>query len=117
LEAVEACLGQPLEVRAEGEAISAPGQMASHYAPDAVLRLNAGTAQPGEAYLGFGPGGGDVTLSASGDLREAAARLFDCLHEIDRRGWQRVAVAPVPEGGLGRAINDRLRRAAAKPSS
>jgi L-threonylcarbamoyladenylate synthase len=77
------------------------------------VRLNAPVAQPGEVLLGFGPVAGDLTLSASGDLAEAAANLFGCLHRLDAMGAERIAVAPIPERGLGRAINDRLRRAAA----
>jgi L-threonylcarbamoyladenylate synthase len=91
----------------------APGQLASHYAPEASIRLNATEPRAGEFLIGFGPVAGDVTLSEGGDLVEAAARLFALFHEADARGVTRLAVAPVPETGLGRAINDRLRRAAA----
>lgn len=108
-EAIEAALGRPLA--AAGPDIEAPGQAASHYAPRGTLRLDAVTARPGEAHLGFGAVAGDVTLSASGDLVEAAANLFGALHALDDA--PRIAVAPIPEAGLGRAINDRLRRAAA----
>jgi L-threonylcarbamoyladenylate synthase len=87
--------------------------MASHYAPRGRLRLNARAPAPGEAMLGFGEVGGELTLSASGDLQEAAANLFGHLHRLDALGAERIAVAPIPERGLGRAINDRLRRAAA----
>jgi L-threonylcarbamoyladenylate synthase len=97
----------------DSNSIQAPGQLASHYAPGKPLRLNAATAEPGEYLIGFAGIDGDVSLSASGDLVEAAARLFDLLHEADRSERQRIAVAPVPEKGLGSAINDRLRRAAA----
>ncbi|THH34387.1 threonylcarbamoyl-AMP synthase [Aliishimia ponticola] len=110
VEEVEAVLGQSLGT-AEG-AISAPGQLASHYAPGASVRLDATTARPGEVLLGFGPVAGDVSLSPTGDLAEAAANLFGHLHRLDAMG-KPIAVAPVPEIGLGRAINDRLRRAAA----
>ena len=106
----------PIEVAAEiasGEKIEAPGQLASHYAPSKPLRLNATAAQPGEYLIGFGNVQGDVTLSASGDLVEAAARLFDLLHAADASAQPRIAVAPIPDQGLGAAINDRLRRAAA----
>ncbi|MGI3169217.1 L-threonylcarbamoyladenylate synthase [Pseudooceanicola sp. C21-150M6] len=106
-------LGYPLDTRAEGEAINAPGQMTSHYAPQGVMRLNATVAEPGEVMLGFGATGGDLTLSASGDLIEAASNLFRMMHALDEMGAERIAVAPVPDEGLGRAINDRLRRAAA----
>ncbi len=90
----------------------APGQLASHYAPSKPLRLNATSARPGEWLIGFGATTGDDTLSASGDLTEAAARLFDALHRADASDRAAIAVAPVPTGGLGDAINDRLRRAA-----
>ncbi len=91
---------------------NAPGQLSSHYAPKASLRLNAAAALPGETHIGFGPDGGALNLSPTGDLTEAAANLFDMLHRADATG-QPIAVAPVPDHGLGRAINDRLRRAAA----
>ncbi|HEX5183420.1 MAG TPA: L-threonylcarbamoyladenylate synthase [Allosphingosinicella sp.] len=101
---------------AEAEAksgIEAPGQMPSHYAPAKTVRLNAETAQPDEWLIGFGASKGDDNLSPSGDLREAAARLFHALHRAEAQARPRIAVAPVPEEGIGRAINDRLRRAAA----
>ena len=91
----------------------APGQLASHYAPLASVRLNATKAEPGEFLLGFGDVKGDLTLSAEGSLTEAAANLYAMLHEIDARGVTRLAVTPIPDESLGRAINDRLRRAAA----
>jgi L-threonylcarbamoyladenylate synthase len=105
----------PVQVGARGAArgIEAPGQMASHYAPGKPVRLNALEAASGEFMIGFGAVAGDVTLSASGDLSEAAARLYACLHEAARAPHPRIAVAPVPGEGMGRAINDRLRRAAA----
>jgi L-threonylcarbamoyladenylate synthase len=93
--------------------VEAPGQLASHYAPAKPVRLGAASAQPGEWLIGFGPVAGDATLSASGDLVEAAARLFDLLHQADAGPAPRIAVAPIPEHGLGAAIRDRLRRAAA----
>lgn len=93
--------------------IVAPGQLASHYAPAKPLRLNAERALPGEWLIGFGPVAGDSTLSAEGDLTEAAARLFDCLHEADASPARAIAVAPIPDHGLGLAIADRLQRAAA----
>ena len=111
VEDIEACLGHPL-LTAEAAQITAPGQMLSHYAPRARLRLDAAGPDAGEVMLGFGPMPCDVNLSPSGDLREAAARLFDCLHQLDAMG-QPIAVAPVPRHGLGLAINDRLARAAA----
>ncbi|HEX7774896.1 MAG TPA: Sua5 family C-terminal domain-containing protein, partial [Parvibaculum sp.] len=100
---------------ASGEAgRSSPGQLSSHYAPRAALRLNAAEARPGEALLGFGPDarGAAMNLSPSGDLTEAAANLFAMLRALDRTS-RAIAVSPVPETGLGEAINDRLRRAAA----
>lgn len=97
-----------------GEGIEAPGQLASHYAPSKPLRLNALNAADDEYLIGFGDVKGDESLSPSGDLVEAAARLFDLLHRADAAGQQRIAVAPVPEAGLGAAINDRLNRAAAR---
>jgi len=96
-----------------GEGIIAPGMLASHYAPAQPVRLNAVTAAPHEFHIGFGPVAGDASLSASGDLTEAAARLFDLLHAAEGSGRPGIAVAPVPQHGLGLAINDRLARAAA----
>ncbi|MBU7579407.1 MAG: threonylcarbamoyl-AMP synthase [Porphyrobacter sp.] len=93
--------------------IEAPGQLASHYAPGKPVRLNALEAGPDEFMIGFGAVPGDVTLSAGGNLTEAASRLYAALHEAARAHHPRIAVAPVPEEGVGRAINDRLRRAAA----
>lgn len=107
----------PLEIEGAvfttGEKLESPGQMASHYAPSKPLRLNATDGHQGEYLIGFGPVSGDSSLSPSGDLVEAAARLFDLLYEADAAQKPRIAVAPIPEGGLGLAINDRLRRAAA----
>ena len=94
-------------------AIEAPGQLASHYAPGKPVRLDAQAAEADEFLIGFGPVAGDVTLSATGDLAEAAARLYACLHEGAKAVQPRIAVAPVPNAGIGLAINDRLRRAAA----
>ena len=113
VEALEAALGQPIARRAEGAALSAPGQMRSHYAPGAKVRLDAEAARPGEVMLGFGPVEADLNLSRAGDLTEAAANLFHHLHALDAMGAEGIAVSPIPETGLGRAINDRLRRAAA----
>lgn len=107
IEAVTGTLGT-----ADG-GIRSPGQLESHYAPRAALRLNACQAEPGEALLGFGPSSeAALNLSAIGDLREAAANLFAMLRVLDKDA-RRIAVMPVPETGLGEAINDRLRRAAA----
>ena len=103
-----------LSVAASGsDTIEAPGQLAQHYAPSKPVRLNAIEARDGEWLIGFGTVAGDVSLSPSGDPIEAAARLFDLLHQADVAPAPRIAVAPVPEEGLGAAINDRLRRAAA----
>lgn len=93
--------------------IEAPGQLASHYAPGKPVRLNATEAQEGEFLIGFGDVDGHVTLSASGDLAEAAARLYASLHQGAAAEQMRIAVAPIPDHGIGVAINDRLRRAAA----
>ena len=94
-------------------AVEAPGMLASHYAPGKPLRLDATVVEPDEWFVGFGPIEGNDTLSASGDLEEAAARLFGALHRADESERPRIAVAPVPAQGIGAAINDRLRRAAA----
>lgn len=115
-EALEAALGTELATLggqiAEAD-LTAPGQLASHYAPGATVRLNATKSAPGEVMLGFAEVAGDLTLSASGDLREAAANLFHHLHALDKMGATGIAVAPIPNHGLGLAINDRLNRAAA----
>ena len=92
--------------------IRAPGQVPSHYAPAKPLRIDAPSPHPDEWMIGFADIPGDDTLSATGDLSEAAARLFDLLHRADAGGRPRIAVAPIPTGGLGAAINDRLQRAA-----
>ena len=115
-EAITTCLGACPTHTTEA-AISAPGQLASHYAPRATLRLNANDPKPGEIWIGFGPQchKAKLTLSPKGDLEEAASRLFAVLHEADATG-QPIAVAPVPDHGVGAAINDRLRRAAAPRS-
>ena len=107
----------PIEIAGAGEPesgrIEAPGQLESHYAPSKPLRLDATSAEDGEYMIGFGPVDGQSNLSPSSDLVEAAARLFDLLHEADRAEEPRIAVATVPSEGLGAAINDRLKRAAA----
>ncbi len=102
----------PNAIKEQGERIEAPGQLASHYAPSKPLRLNATDAHDDEYLIGFADVTGDANLSAAGGLVEAAARLFDLLHQADASSKPRIAVAPVPERGLGAAINDRLRRAA-----
>jgi L-threonylcarbamoyladenylate synthase len=99
--------------QSQSGAIEAPGQMQSHYAPARPLRLDVRGAREGEWLIGFGPITGNSTLSSSGDLVEAAASLFDRLHEADAQPCIGIAVAPIPRMGLGIAINDRLARAAA----
>ncbi len=114
VEALEAVLGWSLPLGGSAERPNAPGQLASHYAPVSAVRLAAVDVRAGEVRLGFGAGVCDLNLSASGDLVEAAANLFHLLRQADALAAGRgIAVAPVPEIGLGRAINDRLRRAAA----
>lgn len=111
-EAIEALIG-PLARTYAGDPVSAPGMLARHYAPRAKLRLNATTPNEGERYLGFGAApAAAATLSATRDLTEAAANLFAMLRALDAEGPDVIAVAPIPEKGLGEAINDRLRRAA-----
>ncbi|MFO6464374.1 L-threonylcarbamoyladenylate synthase [Jannaschia sp. KMU-145] len=116
-EAIEAALGHPLPRDVTPGRVQAPGQLASHYAPSAPVRLDVTEAAPDAVHLGFGPVAGDLNLSPESDLGAAAANLFDHLHRIDAlaraRGLERIDVAPIPEQGLGRAILDRLRRAAA----
>jgi L-threonylcarbamoyladenylate synthase len=109
---IEALIGPLAD---SGERVAAPGMLESPYAPRARLRLNAAAPEPGDAYLSFGaeaPAGG-LTLSASGDVVEAAAKLYASLRALDAGGAEMIAVAPIPNAGLGEAINDRLRRAAA----
>jgi L-threonylcarbamoyladenylate synthase len=107
-------LGHPLAERHATDVISAPGQLRSHYAPNAWVRLNAIDFEPGEARLGFGDVECDLNLSAGEDLTEAAANLFEHLHRLDETGARTIAVSPIPHQGLGIAINDRLSRAAAE---
>jgi L-threonylcarbamoyladenylate synthase len=110
---IEAVVGPLAE--AEGEAGRSPGRTVLHYAPDAPVRLEADGPRPGEAFLAFGPTPAVdrvFNLSPRGDLREAAANLFSMLRAADRTRPLAIAVAPIPETGLGEAINDRLRRAA-----
>ncbi|HAG24823.1 MAG TPA: translation factor Sua5, partial [Alphaproteobacteria bacterium] len=96
---------------------ASPGQLASHYAPSAPVRLNVTAPEPGMELIGFGETGGagelGLNLSPKGDLQEAAANLFDMMHAADATGATVIGVAPVPGTGLGEAVNDRLRRAAA----
>ncbi len=119
---IEKVAGAPLMDPPQTDKPQAPGMLVSHYAPAAGMRLNAAAQRDGEAFLGFGdvagePGALSMNLSASGDLREAAANLFRYLRALDEqcgeRGLTTIAVAPMPNDGLGEAINDRLARAAA----
>jgi len=111
---IAAVLGRDsVRPKSDGAAVEAPGQLASHYAPGKPLRLNAGTASADEFHIGFGPVAGDFSLSPSGDCAEAATRLYAALHLAARLPRPRIAVAAIPEEGIGVAINDRLRRAAA----
>ncbi len=118
---IEAVLGETLLRTTAGDAVEAPGMLASHYAPATPLRPGASDVKPGEALLAFGsdlPESADKAvairnLSSAGDLTEAAANLFGALHELDVSGATAIAVMPVPAHGLGEAINDRLARAAA----
>ena len=111
-EEAEALIGRPIAVAQEGGPVTAPGMLASHYAPNARLRIHVEHPAPGEAYLSFGDRPGTLNLSPGGDLREAARNLFSMLHQLDAEA-DRIAVAPIPNRGLGEAINDRLKRAAA----
>ncbi|MEE2761539.1 MAG: L-threonylcarbamoyladenylate synthase [Pseudomonadota bacterium] len=112
-ELISEALGKPPETREAGT-VKSPGMLERHYAPRARLRLKAQTAEAGEVLLGFGPAApaDALNLSATGDLVEAAANLFALLHRLDDEDAATIAVMPIPETGLGRAINDRLRRAA-----
>jgi L-threonylcarbamoyladenylate synthase len=116
-EAIQAVLGQALPLANEDAAIASPGQLERHYAPNTPLRLGATDVRAREALLAFGPNAprgaiASINLSASGDLEEAAANLFASLRRLDEAGAKAMAVMPIPERGLGEAINDRLRRAA-----
>jgi L-threonylcarbamoyladenylate synthase len=117
-DAIEAVLGEPLRrSTSDDDRPRSPGQLASHYAPATPLRLDAIRAEPGEALLAFGTAtahdGPAINLSPTGDLIEAAANLFAALRTLDASGASAIAVMPIPDAGLGEAINDRLRRAAA----
>jgi L-threonylcarbamoyladenylate synthase len=106
-----AVLGGEAQPVSDGK-IEAPGQLAAHYAPKKSLRLNATAARDGEWMIGFGAIAGDDNLSLEGDLPEAASRLFDALHIADASSCPAIAVAPIPNTGIGAAICDRLKRAA-----
>ena len=112
-ETLESFLGHPIEEATTGEAIRAPGQLQSHYAPNARVQLNQTLPSPRAVLIGFGEIKGDLTLSAKGDLVEAAAQLFALLRKADTMGKAAIHIAPIPNDGIGRAINDRLTRAAA----
>lgn len=107
---IEALIG-PLE-DAQADAKRSPGRLALHYAPDAPVRINAESAEAGEAFLAFGPSDSRFNLSPTRDLAEAAANLFAMLRAADRTKPSAIVVAPIPDEGLGEAINDRLKRAA-----
>jgi L-threonylcarbamoyladenylate synthase len=110
---IEAVLGRPLATDSSGH-ITAPGQTLQHYAPRKPLRLNAISALPDEYHIGFGIVPGDISLSLSGDFTEAAANLFAHLHLAETQSRARIAVAPIPDIGLGMSLNDRLQRAVTK---
>jgi L-threonylcarbamoyladenylate synthase len=116
---IERVLGRQLMTpKQSGNEVHSPGQLESHYAPAATLRLAAASPVAGEIYIGFGQyAHGPYSLSHSGDVVEAAASLFRVLHEVDALHPQGIAVAPIPMEGLGEAINDRLKRAAAPRSA
>lgn len=111
-EALAACIGMSLAEPEDPSVPVSPGQLASHYAPKGAVRLNARHADAHETWLGFGAVDAPLNLSATGDLQEAAANLFEMLHRLDAMGATHIAVSPIPNHGLGRAINDRLKRAA-----
>lgn len=114
VEALEQALGTTLiRPTDHADAPKSPGMLASHYAPSVAVRLNATHALSGEALLALGDAPGTLNLSPSGDLEEAAANLFAMLRALDRPEFTGIAIMPIPEHGLGLAINDRLRRAAA----
>ena len=106
-------LGLDLKKKRKDEKISAPGQLSSHYAPKGSIRLNSKVFKKNEVSLGFGKILCDLNLSREANLAEAAANFFDYLHRLDEMGAEKIAVSPIPEEGIGIAINDRLRRAAA----
>lgn len=108
-----AVIGPSLPAASGAHSIEAPGQMTSHYAPGKPVRLGADQPAPDEFFISFGSAAGDFALSEHGDLAQAAARLYAALHAAAAAAAPRIAIAPIPETGLGLAINDRLRRAAA----
>lgn len=112
----EALGSPPARPDRAGDAPKSPGMLESHYAPALAVRLDAAAARPGEALLGFGAMACTLNLSPAGDLTQAAANLFAFLRRLDDPAFAAIAVAPIPDHGLGAAINDRLRRAAAPRS-
>ena len=112
---IEAVIGMKVRQGGDGGPQKSPGMQTSHYAPGCAMRLNATEIQPGEALLAFGPGYplAALNLSVSGDLTEAAANLFAMMRQLDTKAPTAIAVTPIPDHGLGVAINDRLQRAAA----
>ncbi|MBH5321396.1 L-threonylcarbamoyladenylate synthase [Aurantiacibacter sediminis] len=110
-EELENTLGPELKLR--GATIEAPGQLKKHYSPGKPVMLNCHEPTEDAFMIGFGSVRGDATLSPTGDLAEAAARLYACLHEAAASDKAQICVAPIPKEGMGRAINDRLKRAAA----
>jgi L-threonylcarbamoyladenylate synthase len=116
-EALTEALGESLRfATTDSTAPRSPGMLESHYAPGLPVRLDTRAPQPGEAFLGFGPGESTLNLSPHGDVEEAAANLFAMLRALDRPEFTGIAIMPIPDHGLGLAINDRLRRAAAPRS-
>ena len=112
-EAIENVLSIELAVAGSEDGIKAPGQLISHYAPKSLVRLDATKKLNGEVLLGFGNMTCDLNLSPTRDLTEAAANLFAFLHQLDTGTYKKIAVANIPKSGVGYAINDRLKRAAA----
>jgi L-threonylcarbamoyladenylate synthase len=110
---LERATGLPVIVGSADAKIEAPGQLESHYAPSKRVRLNVLRADKDEYLIGFGLMPCNLNLSPEADLQEAAANLFAALHIADASTASRIAVAPIPDEGIGTAINDRLRRAAA----
>jgi len=119
-EDIEKAIGQSINTASSESKISAPGMLKSHYAPKANLRLNVSNPNPDEAYLAFGIEPKNIAiiknLSPSKDLKQAAKNLFSFLNELDKAGAKNIAIAPIPNQGLGEAINDRLKRAATPKS-
>lgn len=111
LEDIESAIGRPLTIVTEGE-VAAPGMMLRHYAPRIPLRMDVTAPDSSEFHIGFGAVSGDCNLSVAGNVTEAASNLFDALHRAEASGKDGIAIAPIPDAGVGRAIRDRLERAA-----